>query len=144
MSDRGRSPEEIEGTISRRQDEFSEDLGELEYRLSRQGVKDRAQEKVSSTAHRVADGATAMKDQAVERARQLGSQTGRQATTLGGQLSRGLERNRSAVSLASGALALAIGIYFGWVHSGAGAGRRGPDQRRYRDRGVGFEPAEGF
>jgi hypothetical protein len=115
MSDRGRSPEEIEGAISRVQDELSEDLSELEYRFSRRGVTDRARERMSSGAHFVVDRAAAIRDQATHTAKRLGNRTATGVTSLGGRIGDGLERNRPVVAAVAGIVALGLGIYLARV-----------------------------
>jgi hypothetical protein len=120
MSDRRRSPEEIEGTISHMQDELSEDLGELEYRFSRRGVKDRARERVSSGAHAVVERAADIRGRATDTARRLGDQAGRRATSLGRSFADGLERNRPLVAAVAGMLALGLGIYLAQARNRAG------------------------
>jgi hypothetical protein len=120
MSDRRRSPEEIEGTISRMQDELSEDLGELEYRFSRRGVEDRARERVSSGAHAVVERAADIRGRATDTARRLSDQAGRRASSLGRSFADGLERNRPLVAVAAGMLALGLGIYLAQARNRAG------------------------
>jgi CHASE3 domain sensor protein len=130
MSDRGRSPQEIERAISRRQEELSEDLREFEYRLSRRGVKDQAREQAAGAVHTVVDRATALKDKAAGRVSQVGSQASRQLGSLSIRLSQDAHRNRFTIALAAGALAVALGIMFA---------RRAVDEREEESRAVPIE-----
>lgn len=136
MSDR-RSAEEIEGAISQRQEELAEDLEDLEYRLSRRGMKEETRKRLSSAAEglaerakslkdQAAERATSFKDQAVDRAQSLGSRAERALSDSGRRAAEGVQRNRPMVAVAAAVLAIGVGIYFA-----RRSGRRKQPEQRY-------------
>lgn len=136
MSDK-RSPEEIEGAISQRQEELAEDLEDLEYRLSRRGIKDETRERLSSAAEGLAERASSLKDQAaeratslkdetVDRAQRLSSRAERTLSDSGRRAAEGAKRNRPMVAVAAAVLAIGVGIYFA-----RRSGRRKQHELRY-------------
>jgi DNA repair exonuclease SbcCD ATPase subunit len=120
MSDRSRSQEEIERQIARRQGELSDDLEELEYRLSRRGMKDEARERVAETRDEMLERASRSRDrlmqrtselggQAGERIRSLSSRTGWQVSSWQRELSELADRNPLAATFIFGGAAAGVG-----------------------------------
>ena len=101
MSDRGRSFEEIEREIDRRQDELADDLEDLEYRFSREGVKDEAQERMSEARQALESRAQTVREQARERLESLSAQ----AQEVGSKAADSARRYGPMAAIALGSLA---------------------------------------
>lgn len=109
MSDRGRSPEEIEDAIEHRQDELAEDLEQLEYRLSRRGMKDQAKERAARTRHELTERASELQGQAAERVRTVSSEARQRVNSWRREASQTADRNPWGVALVGSVLAVGIG-----------------------------------
>lgn len=101
MSDRGRSFGEIEREIDRRQDELADDLEDLEYKFSREGVRDQAQERMSDARHALESRAQTVRERATERLGSLSTQ----AQELGSQAADSAKRYAPLAAIALGSLA---------------------------------------
>lgn len=128
MSDRGRSPEEIEAAIDRRQGELAEDLEDLEYRLSRRGVKDQAKERVSTAREEVTDRASELREQAYQQVQNVRSEASQKMDSWSRELTSTAKRKPVTTGLLASAVMAGLGALI--ATSGRRSSRPAPKTRR--------------
>lgn len=113
MTDRGRSPEEIEAAIEDRQEDLAEDMEDLEYHLSRRGMKDRARNEakktVSTAKERVVERTGELREEAAGRVRSASSGAKQQMDKWSQNVSRTVKNNRWKLGLVGAGLAIGVG-----------------------------------